>query len=672
MEAKIRFRLFAALFLLCGLLFSQDNPNNPNTENGLKPYGSFHGGDIDTVSLTNGNVILHIPLLSYPQRGSDLRVNFFLEMNSKGWSVERNGPNAQNYTYHWNWDGHGVWNNHGVALTMDQGIAVTRTRIVTDWTDHPDWDTVEINCCEAITSDGSSHDLLQFDVSDNNIYRTYDTTGIRFNLIPNPDTTLLGMGDTRTVIDRNGVRYTLTAFQQTHMSHFSAFSGPNQYTVYTYSERAFPIAMEDRNGNKINGSFFYSNMTDTLGRFFDPRPSATDSQDCQSPYPISSANVINFPGQTGGSTPVKFCYSSFGINSGSLPGGAPASTTVPMLVTAVLANGTKWTFNYDSYGNIMYISLPTGAAISYSYTTIPQCMPYNTFTSFNRAVSTRTVDANDGTGPHTWNYSWGTYAADGSMTNTLTDPNGNDTVHVVATIANTCSFYETRTQHFQGTGASRQLLKTVDTQYQQPTGPSGNGPSAFSANVVPTVVTTTLPNGKVNQIQQDYASDPHSLIYGNVIEQREYDYGQGTPGTPGPLLRKTLTSLLWQSNSNYLNLGMLDLPFSTVVRDGSGNRVAETDYSYDNYSATSGSPIASGVSSQLLDTNPPNGLSRGNVTSISHWLNLPSPATVTTSSTYYDTGMVATATDPRGNTTTVTYDPAFAGAYATKMQMSDT
>src|SRR5260370_22370475 len=289
----------------------------------------------------------------------------------------------------------------------------------------------------------------------------------------------------------------------------------------------------------------------------------------------------------------------------------------------------------------MYIGLPTGGAISYSYTTIPQCMPYNTFTSVNRAVSTRTVDVNDGSGPHIWSYSWGTYAADGSMTNTVTDPNGNDTVHVVATMANTCSFYETRTQYFQGTGSNRQLMKTVDTQYSQPTGPSGNGPGAFASNVVPTVITNTLSNGKVSQIQRDYASDPHSFIYGNVTEERDYDYGQGSPG---PLLRKTLTSLLWQNNSNYLNLGMLDLPFSTVVRDGSGNRVAETDYSYDNYSATSGSPIATGVSSQLLDTNPPTALSLCTVTSISHSINPPSAAKVTISSTDYDTRMLANST----------------------------
>ena len=28
----------------------------PNLEQGMKPYGSYHGGDIDVVSLSNGNL----------------------------------------------------------------------------------------------------------------------------------------------------------------------------------------------------------------------------------------------------------------------------------------------------------------------------------------------------------------------------------------------------------------------------------------------------------------------------------------------------------------------------------------------------------------------------------------------------------------------------------------
>lgn len=661
MKSAIWVRIVAAVLLLCGFVLAEGNPNE---ENGLKPYGSYHGGDVDTVSLTNGNVMLHIPLFSYPQRG-DLRANFFLETNSKGWVVHKYHNLGGDY-FRWEWDARNPWNTlFGVALTSDQGIAVTRTRVITEMTDHPDLDTVSIGGYSAVTVDGASHSLDLVDFPDQTILRTDDTTGIRFNLSPNPDLTALGAGDSGTIIDRNGVRYALTEFQEEHITRNVIATSPQEITETTISERALPISMEDRNGNKISGNFFDGSglgMTDSVGRFFNPQPVATDFQGCQNSNPISGANIINFPGPNGGSTPIKFCYANFGINTGSMPGGQPASTTVPLLVTVVLPNGTRWAFNYDSYGNVMYVALPTGGTISYTYITISQCTPFGSYTTSNRAVATRTVNANDGTGPHTWNYSYVASAVQGGVTTTVTNPTGDDTLHVIMPIANTCSLYETQTQYFQGTGGSRQLLKTVDTQYSQATGPSGSNPVMHGANVVPKVITTTMSNGKVTQVQKDYAQDSHALIYGNVSEEREYDYGQGAPG---PLLRKTITSLLWQNNLAYYNLGMLDLPASTIVQDGGSNQLASTTYNYDQTGLA-----ASGITTQH-DTAPATGTTRGNLTSLSRWLNTTNTS-ITSTSSYFDTGSIYQTTDPLGRTTTFTYDPAFAGAFATEVQMPDT
>ncbi len=36
----------------------------PDLEEGMKPYGDFHGGDIDQVSLSSGKLVLNIPLIS--------------------------------------------------------------------------------------------------------------------------------------------------------------------------------------------------------------------------------------------------------------------------------------------------------------------------------------------------------------------------------------------------------------------------------------------------------------------------------------------------------------------------------------------------------------------------------------------------------------------------------
>ena len=50
---------------------------------GLRPYDSYHGSNIDSVNLGNGNLVLHIPLLSYRERSSDLKVDFPLLHNAR-------------------------------------------------------------------------------------------------------------------------------------------------------------------------------------------------------------------------------------------------------------------------------------------------------------------------------------------------------------------------------------------------------------------------------------------------------------------------------------------------------------------------------------------------------------------------------------------------------------
>src|SRR5712692_2677282 len=63
--------------------FAQENPNEAQA---LKPYDSWHGGDLDSVSLINGGLSLHLPLASFPQRGN-LDLGFFVRFSNKQWRV---------------------------------------------------------------------------------------------------------------------------------------------------------------------------------------------------------------------------------------------------------------------------------------------------------------------------------------------------------------------------------------------------------------------------------------------------------------------------------------------------------------------------------------------------------------------------------------------------------
>ncbi len=123
------------------------------------------------------------------------------------------------------------------------------------------------------------------------------------------------------------------------------------------------------------------------------------------------------------------------------------------LQSVTLPNGRSWGFNYNSWGDLTSVSLPTGGTVSYGWQMTPDC-----YSNINRAIATRTLDANDGTGGKTWTYT------PGSLTDTVTDPAGNDAVHTF-TSGSTCTPFETKTDYYNGSSGSGQRQKTVEIQY---------------------------------------------------------------------------------------------------------------------------------------------------------------------------------------------------------------
>src|SRR5262249_1385513 len=59
----------------------------PDVEQGMKPYGSYHGGAIAQVSLSNQNLVLQAGLTDYGQRGSALAYPVVLRYNNKNFST---------------------------------------------------------------------------------------------------------------------------------------------------------------------------------------------------------------------------------------------------------------------------------------------------------------------------------------------------------------------------------------------------------------------------------------------------------------------------------------------------------------------------------------------------------------------------------------------------------
>ncbi len=59
----------------------------PDQEQGTKAFGSYHGGAIDQVGLSNQNLFLRAPLLAYSQRGGELAYPVVLQYNNKNFSL---------------------------------------------------------------------------------------------------------------------------------------------------------------------------------------------------------------------------------------------------------------------------------------------------------------------------------------------------------------------------------------------------------------------------------------------------------------------------------------------------------------------------------------------------------------------------------------------------------
>jgi RHS repeat-associated protein len=617
------------LYWLCVLLivgvsaqtvFAQDDPN---FEIGLKPFGSYQMGNIDTINLSNGSLGVDIPLLSYPQRGGKLTLDFTLHYFN-GSSYQIQACYSEPFDTGCDHEAFGSYSDFEIidkqALTY--GPALNSSGEYQPCASLAGTATVLCNY-QVSNTDGASH-LIAPTTAAGVSFRSIDATGILGSNALNTSFT-----------DPEGIVHTNV-----------------QYGGILTDTR------KDSNGNQITYSST-AGWTDTMGRTIPviPPASSTGLSSCPEPptvpLPSTSASTWSPPGPNGGVYTIVFCYATVTYTQ-------PWAGSTPELQSVVLPNGMTWTFAYtpspNSYipiANLAEITFPTGGTISYAWTTTSACGELPT-ESANEAVLTRTMNPNDGVTPASqWSYA---FTPAGTV---VTDPSDNASVHTfgfgVPGTQNGCESYENQVKYYQG---SSTLLKTVTTTYQYSALPWGG--ALEPANAVPVAVNTIWPNGQQNQVSRSYDSGfsvcaplyvPPSgnancsstvvltAIYGKELTKREYDYGSNAPGN---LLRTTATSYLALESPSYLIANLLDLASSVVVT-GSGAG-SSTVYYYDQ---NNGSP--QGVF--------------GNVTSINRWLNTANTYLVTTN-VYDSNGVVTTTIDPDRNPTTYGYSPSSCPAHS--------
>jgi RHS repeat-associated protein len=663
-----------ALLLACGSV-SAVAQTNVNEEQGMKPYDSWHGGDLDSISMTNGSALLHVPLVCFPQRGG-LELCFAVHSNTKQWQLATachaaplpGNPNRTVCTQEWEPLPRGgllppfLGRTHNLPNLAVDGAYVASNQDI--WLQR---------VCSTEPTDPNSPGQLLYDwtqnivAPDGSVHQLANVTGaLSGPTLPlrSLDATGFLQPDANTIIAANGTHYT--------------YPSPDTCGNFAHPMSAEPTSVTDANGNQITIDGSTGAFTDTMGRVIPAAPGTATSDLSACPSGTASAKLWTVPGIANGTRNFTFCYSSVSIFTSFGDGFDYPATNSSLLTAIVLPDSTLWTLSYDHWGNVSRLGFPTGGSISYTYAIGPQtCATSDTQTSL--FATSRTVDANDGSGGHQWSYNYsGSFGSNGAYSGTAVvtspAPDSNDTVHTITSPVTgaACSIYDTQVQHYQGAHNGGTILKTAATQYSGIANPLTTEGTAI--NVVATQATSTSSDGHTSKKVSTYdsgntvtvAGTTVPVVLGSVLESDLYDFSN-------TLVRTTLNHYLWQDNATYKSNNFLSLPVSSTTctqptncADGTqANRMAQVTYGYDQTAVTPAN-ITTGFVAP-----PASGNIRGNQTTVSHWLNTAN-SFISSTATYLDTGMTASSADPQGNTTTYTYSSAFDGAYMTQTKMPDT
>jgi hypothetical protein len=650
------------LLVLSPALGQTPPPTTAADQLGMQPYQTYAGGEVDYVSLANGNLSIDFPMLNYRQRGK-VRLDFHLYY-SQEWQhfyvqYETNPDGTTSSFRFWGPPPSGLPTPNSVLVDTAQRVTMGGYQGCVQQ-GNQNWCSSNFAVYE---TDGTKHPLGNLGTQSLVCPSGSNNCGEQYS---GPWESIDGSG------------WHVNAQIQLNATYGSAWlpHAPNSIVgpdgvIYPQSGGVFE---QDPNGNTIN--FSNSAYTDSLGRNIPAPPTSataanTTTSNCPQPpqvlLRVDHAVLWSPPGPAGsGSNNYIFCYSKGTINiptDNTFGVQAYPATTSIFLQSIVLPNGQPWDFQYNdpgdgstyngspvNYGTLTQVTLPTGGTISYKYSTLW----INTVTqNGGRYLISRTVNANDGTGQHTWNYAYSSASSSsnpGGTVTQVTDPQGNYNKHTFNGYGR-----EITTQMYFAGGT---LQKTVQRSF------GSNG-----TDYLPDAITTSWPNGQTASLSRSYDTgfsytDPFYIsgnikgtgLYGKVLTESNYDYGQNSSG---PLLRQTNSTYMALSGPNassYLANNLLSLPYTVQLKNGSGAQMAYTQYNYDE-SALAPSGLSS---SYQWNSAPPTGVYRGNNTSIYRWLNTGSLTCQSGSSagsgsnlvskmTYFDDGNVQTSSDPCNN-----------------------
>lgn len=341
---------------------------DPTLAQGLIPYQSYQGGDIDNVNLFNGALHVQIPLIQYPQRGQALKLGFSEVYNGKGFSLEYvcSGAGSTQHCFD-------EWVNVGIGANSTESYnEVDDFQLVDD-------QQVRLalyNYNFTYNNMAQHRAIARWVSSDGAVHH-----GALFG--SNQQISLDGTSFSVPMDDQGNCPNSNCSTQDTHGVTYFPFANPAQ-----------PELREDSNGNIISMQYpsgagsgsAPSAYDDTTGRIIPLGTTTTDYAGCTGTLPTSSAGLWQIPGANGSTLTYKFCYAQVQIciagqtqSCGESPvytGPLGYATTMTRLQSIVLPNKQTWTFAYSTkqpgdpttvnYGDLSQIIFPTGGTIPIS------------------------------------------------------------------------------------------------------------------------------------------------------------------------------------------------------------------------------------------------------------------------------------------------------------------
>ena len=618
---RSRFQLWS--FVVAVLVFSS-TPCFAQVQTGTPPFGSFGGGP-DVVNLGNLNVHFNVPVFSRAGRGTSF--TYSLGYDTSVWSpVNSSGSPAWTPVPNWGWTsstasvtGH---------LSNTQTIERTCPVVINPHLPPVDEETIFFYTWTYYDSFGGVHPFIG------------NTTTWTASPCGSAGSSSLNV----TATDGSGYTISANGTSGSVYTRKGSLIGPptNQFSGIG--------TLTDRNGNVISVDSS-GNITDTLGTVaLAVAGTGTPSSPITFTYTPPNGHPIGYT--------ANFTSLTIKTNFGCSGVAEFGPTTENLLTSVSLPDGTEYTFTYeqtsgfsgDYTGRLASATLPTGGTITYTY---PGSNDGVECSDGSTGSLTRTVNPGG-----EWQYSRS--GSGTAWTTTITDPTtptNNQTLinfqSVTPVVDSAKSFYETQRKIYQGS-TSGTLLKTIYTCYNGAALPCNS--TAVTQPITQRTFTSQWPGsgGLESKTNVTYNS------YGSVTEKDEYAYGAGAPGS---LVRKTLTGYASLGN------GIVGMPSSISVKDGSNNIKAQTAYCYDEGTpsgtstcAATGPPTAtSGTPEHVAVTG-----SRGNVTTVTSLVQ--GTTNLGKTYTYYDTGNALTATDVSGAQTTYSYGTGSCGnSFATSV-----